>query len=346
MTETIEQALPGRRIPAGWLVTARSHFIDRYRAECEIVALPARSAEGGPLRVESGAIVARPPEKRFRLPPRRVAAPPDRWIVDLRRHTPSNWSHFLDNHLPLFFELARLTGRPVERALALLPTDIPAYIRDAAAVFGLETWTTDDIVSGDGVAVGDWSFIRGARSIWAASAEPQRRLARALAAAAPASLPRRIFLSRRDSRLAGNADEIEARLAARGFETVFPETLPVIEQFRLFRGAEEIVAIHGAGIAPLIYCRPGEGPRRLLEILPAGLMSDAFREMAGHAGCAWVGVRGRIKPEYVAPAYDLDTPMRQFSFDDFVIDPASVDLAFDMFDHPPPSFGTAALNQP
>lgn len=329
-------------------MTARSHLVDRYRAECEIVALPPRQGEGAVMRIRSGEILAEPPKSRRNLLARRIGedrVPEGRWIVDLRHRTPSNWSHFLNNHLPLTFNLADAAGRDPDRALLLLPEGIPGYILAAVDLFGLEPWVTNAVVRGDGVAADvPRGALRGARSAWATAAVPEERLARALSKADDMPLPKKFFLSRRDNRMARNSAELEALLEEMGFETIYPETLPVAQQFRLFREAEEIVSIHGAGIAPLIHCRPGKGPARFLEILPAGLMSDAFREMAGHAGTAWVGVRGRLKPQYIAPAYELDKPMRQFSFDDFEIDPVSIRLAWRMFEQPVPAFAEADLN--
>ena len=88
--------------------------------------------------------------------------------------------------------------------------------------------------------------------------------------------------------------------------------------------------MHGAGLAPLLYCAPGTGPRLLVEILSCGHMTNVYRALAAEAGCRWIGVRGRIKPEYVAPAYRFDEAFRAFSLDNFELDPASLDLAFEM----------------
>ena len=59
-------------------------------------------------------------------------------------------------------------------------------------------------------------------------------------------------------------------------------------------------------------------------------MTDVFRVMAAQVGCTWIGVRGRMKPEYVGPAYDLDTPFRKFSLDGFEVDPVSLERAFEL----------------
>ena len=56
-------------------------------------------------------------------------------------------------------------------------------------------------------------------------------------------------------------------------------------------------------------------------------MTDFFRLMAQQVGVSWTGVRGRLKPEYVAPAYREQRVFKQFSLDNFEVDPVSLDRA-------------------
>ena len=64
--------------------------------------------------------------------------------------------------------------------------------------------------------------------------------------------------------------------------------------------------------------------------MPCGHMTDVYRVMAGQLGCGWIGVRGRIKPEYVRPAYELGAVFKEFSLDSFEVDLAALGLAFDL----------------
>ena len=54
-----------------------------------------------------------------------------------------------------------------------------------------------------------------------------------------------------------NEDEVVDALARLGFTPIKPETLSFADQVRLFRGAEAIVAPHGAELTNLGFCRPG-----------------------------------------------------------------------------------------
>jgi hypothetical protein len=164
-----------------------------------------------------------------------------------------------------------------------------------------------------------------------------RRVIDPVIARGSGDLPDKVFLSRRGTRALENEDEVIAHLAQRGYRTIFPEDLPVPDQLRLFHEAREIVAIHGAGLAPMIYTRPDGPLRQLIEILPCGHMTDNFRGLAHLTGLRWIGVQGRMKPEYMPGIYKLDEPFLSHSLDNFHVDPVSLDMAFDMVGGPGPT---------
>lgn len=314
------------------LVTARSYLIDRYVPECEIIALPPKEVAGGQLTFGRDALPL-PPDPRGRLARLRGARPsrtvPDPDVIDLRRNYPQNWAHFLNNHLPLLFHIAEEMGMAPDRFLLLLPVQTPSYIRAAAAFFGLRTLETDDILQGQGVVyeVAPWTANRPVRAAWVRqSGFTQERLV--TLDVAMGDSPRRVFLSRRGTRNIENEPEVAAWLAARGFVTIYPEDLDVADQLRLFRKAEIMVATSGAGLAPLLYAQPGGKLRQIVEITPVGLMTDVYRVMADQVGCNWIGVRGQIKSSYIPRAYDLRSPMVEFSFDSFTVDLVALERAF------------------
>lgn len=85
---------------------------------------------------------------------------------------------------------------------------------------------------------------------------------------------RRIFISRRKSRTRTLANEpaLEKLLHSRGFETHTFEDYPLASQARLIREAEIVVATHGAGLANLVFARPGT---QVIEIVPPGRFNYA-----------------------------------------------------------------------
>ena len=345
MSEPAVIEIPPYRTGPARLVAAPSYFIDRFVPDCEIVALPAKEVAGGRVRLARGPLRSEPPAPRGRVggPLARLGGKrpgtrrvDGRVFFDFRLRDPENWAHFLNNHLPLFFAMSDTLGLDWDQAVLVLPGAMPGYLKAAAGLFGIEVIATDDAVEGEGVRFSSepWTGVRAIRAEWARLPRVAAAADRVIAAAARdgAPLPARAFVSRKTTRAIENAAEVETWLSSRGFETVYPEDLSAADQMRLFREAEEIVAIHGAALAPLLYRPEGGRLRRLVEILPVGHMSDVYRVMAEQVGCAWIGVRGRIKPAHVEPAYRFDKPFKAFSLDSFTVDVASLDRAFALMD--------------
>jgi capsular polysaccharide biosynthesis protein len=89
----------------------------------------------------------------------------------------------------------------------------------------------------------------------------------------------RLYLTRRHAgrRRVANDGELESLLATRGFKAVAPERLSWRDQLALFAGAREIVAPHGAGLANLVFCRPGT---RVLELFHPGYQNPCYERLA------------------------------------------------------------------
>jgi capsular polysaccharide biosynthesis protein len=103
--------------------------------------------------------------------------------------------------------------------------------------------------------------------------EFSRMLASALEIDGPVRSPRRIFISRRQSgkRALANEAELEKLLESQRIETHYMEDYPLAKQARLVRESEVIVAVHGAGLANLMFARPQTS---VIEIIPAGRYND------------------------------------------------------------------------
>jgi len=321
----------------GTLITARSHLIDRFVPDCEIIMLPEKTVEGGHLSWSLGlaAFPAVPASKLKRIlerPKKMTMAPSAGILFDFRFRVPENWAHFLNNHLPVFFFIAGQEGLSPEDCTLVLPSDIPAYILAAAKLFGIRTLCSDASIEGAGITLkaSPWKGTRAIRADWISQSPAKSCLEAAQRDGSQTKLPTHVFLSRKDTRRLVNEAETEAFLANRGYVKVYAEDFSVLDQFLLFQGAESIVAVHGAGLAPLLYCSGDAVPKNLIEILPCGHMTDVYRVMAQQIGCDWIGVRGKIKPEHVQPAYKLDTPFRAYSLQSFEVDLKSLERAFEM----------------
>jgi hypothetical protein len=80
---------------------------------------------------------------------------------------------------------------------------------------------------------------------------------------------RKLYITRRKTGTRGiaNESELERILSSYGFETRAMEEHSLLDQARFVREADVVVAPHGAGLANLIFARPGT---RVIEIVPDG----------------------------------------------------------------------------
>jgi capsular polysaccharide biosynthesis protein len=68
---------------------------------------------------------------------------------------------------------------------------------------------------------------------------------------------KKIYIKRRTHRSASNDDAVERLLTNLGYETICTEDLLQADQIALFSGAQSVVAIHGAGLANMLFMPPG-----------------------------------------------------------------------------------------
>lgn len=87
---------------------------------------------------------------------------------------------------------------------------------------------------------------------------------------------RRIYVSRPvdRGRKIENEEEIVGLLESFGFELVMPERLSFLDQVRAFRDAEVVVAAHGAGLANIVFCRPGA---KIIELFPPDMKYTYYK---------------------------------------------------------------------
>lgn len=91
---------------------------------------------------------------------------------------------------------------------------------------------------------------------------------------------RKLYFPRRGNRHPSNNEQIAARLAELGFETVDPVAMPNLRQ--RMAEATHIVGVHGAGLANLVFCTPGT---RVLEIMPTEI-SKYYNRAFYHVLCS------------------------------------------------------------
>ena len=80
---------------------------------------------------------------------------------------------------------------------------------------------------------------------------------------------KRIFLARKSTESAGrvvaNQEQLMDVLGARGFEMIYAECYDFEQQVAIFQEAEIVIGLHGAGLANMVFSRPGS---IIVEIMP------------------------------------------------------------------------------
>lgn len=343
----IQRDVPAYHVGGGWLLGARTNLVDRFTPAIERIYLPPFQVSGGVLRAafEGVMSVSEKPKIRGwkkklaqvtrRASPTSAHADPTTIAIELRYNSPDNWSHALNIHLTLALFIRQQLQRHGhhDRVTAILPERIPSHIVKLYELFEFSTLATDGDVHGR-ICSFECEPPISLRSIMTpvvrealAASALERRLF-----GIPASLPRKVFLARKDQRCLTNEAQIEGLLKSHGYEKVYPETLSVLEQLQLLGLATHIVAVHGAGIAPLTY-RPASAPTcKFVEILTAGHMTNFGRVIASQIDAEWLGIRGRLWPDVVNEAYQFGRPFTKHSLTDFFVDPDTVQMALDVFD--------------
>ncbi|TVZ41281.1 uncharacterized protein DUF563 [Alteromonadaceae bacterium 2753L.S.0a.02] len=257
----------------------------------------------------------------------------DVYTVDFRVHSPENWSHALNLHLPFALKIKSFFGEFNEsiQLLFIFPSETPNYIRAIFELFEINSIYESRPVYARCIEIDkhDWEHIQTGRSVWmeqfVSASDISKEILQEITK--DARLPKRIFLARRKTRHILNEDEVFEVLEEKGFKKVYPEDLSPVDQIRLFMNAETVVAIHGAGLAPLIFAKGG--CLKVIEIFSPGHMSEHFRTICYLNGVDWVGVRGVIEAKHVKLAYQNIKRFTKYSLDGFYVETESVKAALD-----------------
>lgn len=332
--------IPEYRSAGEWLVTARTYLVDRGLPKVERIFLPPAVFPQGDLTVSlsNSEEVAKSQNLRRRqkiaariIGEKKAVSISENFIVDFRSHYPSNWSHSLNNHLPLAYCLKNMLAEfdPSIKFDLLFDEQVPNYIVDLFEYFGFSCLRYSGPVIGKfyNYELQPFASINAkGREILRDNVIENREHAELYEA--PKNLPSKIFISRKDTRKLVNEHEVEEFLSAQGYTKIYAEDFTIQDQLRLFIHSTNIVAIHGAALAPLFF-RPESAPTlNLVELFTAGHLSSHFRAMADQIDANWVGVRGYIEPGMIKSAYDYKKPFVNYSLSPFKVDIESLKTAF------------------
>lgn len=326
MVTSHTEVLSAYRCSSHWLFGGESRLVDRAKPGVEAIWLPPAETTPGSISISlSSAPIRSKPYRRGAWLTRRWKALSYRdgvlhladtdIFIDLRRNTPENWAHVFTNHMPIALLLGKfLKGQTEKRPIIVLPAAISQRIVRLFNVIGFRVISTNLSVHGFECSfdVTPWIAIRGERANIVRT-HVDATLASSLATK-DACLGHKVFISRKDTRRISNEGEVEDYLSKFGYKKVYLEDHSLETQISTVCFADEIVAVHGAALGPLIL-RPvfNNGSYRLIEIFSPAHVTDVFRILAHQSGGAWSGVRGNPWPELLRPRANFRNNIRDFN---------------------------------
>lgn len=344
MTDTLDApfvidiAAPPVLQPAQYVIGARSLLMDRAVPLPEILVIPPRrsqeshltlSYDGRPGKLEPTGSWKRQLSERVKLAKRPGKGVP---ILDLRPIGPNNWSHALNIAFPLALMVRdRFRDAGLPDPVFVCPGKMSGRIVELFERFDLTVLCTSGAVKGAVIVADPVDPNEQVLAHFRDWIAPHADGMRALIAEGAGEIPDRVFLDRRDGRTLANGDAVRGFLEDRGFSTIYPEDLSLAQQCALLCTPSQIVAIHGAGIAPLMFRQPGAGPFRFVEILTPGHMTVYFKKFTDGLPADYRMLRGRPTAKMSAAAYDLTTSFADyagaFSLAPFEVDLSTLNLA-------------------
>jgi hypothetical protein len=271
----------------------------------------------------------------------------DRFVFDARFETTRNMAHQF-RHVLAAVVLARKSLTPVlgeePEIHVVFDTRASTMAKEIYRIAGIPTILSDARVEGRIVKVTRPDLISrsagkvrhsGSGSIFALLPE----IFRDMRIGDPATdVPEKVFIARKSTRFLLNDDEITKLLESRGFTKYYFEDIPVSQQFQIMANACQIVAIHGAALAPMalnkrgLALAPGNlSGLKLVELFGPGYQVDGYRRCAAVLNAHWCAVRGKITPRVLR---DLDERglVRSHEKSPFLVDPATVEMALEYSD--------------
>jgi capsular polysaccharide biosynthesis protein len=197
----------------------------------------------------------------------------------------SNYGHFILDALPSLLLLNRLSSsrrwNVVSPAMSVWQRSLYNLVSSELGNLTLTTVDSDIVFLHSALFFSTMNhFLHQGGAVW-----DDLRTALLATAPLPRLTPRRLLIVRDDAKRAFvNQSEVAERLLELDFEPVAPERLSVEQQRELFSQAEIVIGVSGAGLANLVFCRPGT---RVVEIQPSLGRGIWVRNTCIHLDLGW-----------------------------------------------------------
>jgi hypothetical protein len=254
------------------------------------------------------------------------------FVFDARFDTDGNIAHILDNVCTPVLLARKLLSEHFDK-----PIDVHVILRERAAnlakqayeVLRIPTICTDDNVQGNVVEITPIFHLFGI----------QPQVFNFEFKHYNPTTAKRVFIPRKGNRRLSNNEEVTSFLEGRGFTTYYFENLTHSEKWSILRNAEEVVIVHGAGSANLVFNQLGlKSPDilgsgvRVVELFSPSYTLGGYRHLASLLNGRWCAVRGQITPDILqyldftqTPRDSLKSPIK----DPFRVDLTSLELALE-----------------
>lgn len=326
----IEGSAPEIDVPPSMMFGHPTRLVDAWVPDVERLYLPGFTRPASPYAISvrpgstRGAVRRVASRNPFRWWRRRgTLSFPGRLLLDGRFDFDGNMAHLLDNIASRVILARQAITHRVGTApgiTLILRSDAGRRAQDAFDTLAIPVVCTDAEVTGDIVTV---------------EGEEPRALLPSIYdlhfRGYSETTPDRVFISRKGDRRLRNEEEVTALLQRRGFVRFYFEEIPVPVQWSIFRNAKEVVAVHGAALAAMVFQHrpaPGREPLRVLELFGGGYVVNMYRQYAALWGNPWSAVRGEVTPEILRDL-DFRAQARSHALSPALISPKSLELALD-----------------
>jgi len=333
--------------PPVWIIGPRSYLSDRAVPLLDIIAVPARKFGKESItfsgQVEKSVTRNFHPRKDKLLHPRQ-ARKKERGVdgvyyIDLRIFGLGNWSHFLNKAVPVAVAIReKLIDMGKAEPVFILNKMVFPAILDFMKVIGYSFVCTNCSVEARHVLI-EASNLSVIDNLSKKIVAPISNLVFENTKKVPDIFSRKVFINRKPpNRSLLNNSVIREELISNGFVEYFMEDFSAAEQIAVILRATDIVAIHGAALAPLMFRNEGHGMLNMVEIMPPGHVVPFFMNMVDDIPCTYRMVRGIPDTDLMADAFsNVDDPSMEFtkrhSLRQFNLDLSSLRFAIDSLDY-------------
>ena len=194
--------------------------------------------------------------------PRRVQAP----LALITGPGYKIYGHWLADMLPRLAVLSSL-GIDLDQLRLLVADDIPSFAEQMLALLGFDESRLVRFGARSGPVQAEelllptflHNGVRYSRILERAVSLLSERVESRQGSLAQADYPKRILIARtgKGQRVLIDREAMEKQCIDAGFTRVTPEALPLIEQWRMFRGAREIIGEYGSALHGSLFSSPG-----------------------------------------------------------------------------------------